>query len=100
MQKLSIDIETKILNDMDERLHDLTRIGVERPEFLRIFVATSLDFPLSIFTTISPILPPDAFRLIGYPLINRNFSSFTLQYFGYQYPCGIYAYYAMSQKLK
>jgi len=31
MQKLSIDIETKILNDMDERLHELTRIGVERP---------------------------------------------------------------------
>lgn len=31
MQKLSIDIETKILNDMDERIHELTRIGVEGP---------------------------------------------------------------------
>jgi len=25
MQKLSIDIQTKILNDMDERMHELTR---------------------------------------------------------------------------
>jgi hypothetical protein len=32
MQALSADIETKILNDMDERIHDLTRMGVERPE--------------------------------------------------------------------
>src|SRR5215831_2222210 len=30
--------------------------------FLRMFVATSFDFPLSTFTTISPILPPDAFK--------------------------------------
>jgi hypothetical protein len=36
MQKLSMDIETKILNDMDERLHELTRIGVERPELIRV----------------------------------------------------------------
>jgi hypothetical protein len=36
MQKLSIDIETKILNDMDERLHELTRIGVERPELIKV----------------------------------------------------------------
>ena len=36
MQKLSMDIETKILNDMDERLHELTRIGVEKPELIRV----------------------------------------------------------------
>jgi hypothetical protein len=36
MQKLSIDIETKILNDMDERIHELTRIGVERPKLMNV----------------------------------------------------------------
>jgi hypothetical protein len=36
MQALSADIETKILNDMDERIHDLTRMGVERPELIRV----------------------------------------------------------------
>src|SRR5215471_6653183 len=46
--------------------------------FLRMFVATSLDLPLSAFITASPILPPDAFRLISYDLINKDFSSFAL----------------------
>lgn len=36
MQALSADIETKILNDMDERIHDLTRMGVERPELIKV----------------------------------------------------------------
>ena len=36
MQKLSLDIETKFLNDMDERMHELTRMGVERPELIRV----------------------------------------------------------------
>jgi hypothetical protein len=36
MQALSVDIETKILNDMDERIHELTKMGVERPELIRI----------------------------------------------------------------
>ncbi len=36
MQKLSLDIETKLLNDMDERLHETTRMGVERPELIRV----------------------------------------------------------------
>lgn len=29
MQVLSADIETKILNDMDERIHDLTRMELK-----------------------------------------------------------------------
>jgi hypothetical protein len=29
MQALSADIETKILNDMDERIHDLTRMELK-----------------------------------------------------------------------
>ena len=36
MQAQSADIETKILNDMDERIHDLTRMGVERPGLIRV----------------------------------------------------------------
>ena len=36
MQALSAYIETKILNDMDERIHDLTRMGVERPGLIRV----------------------------------------------------------------
>ena len=36
MQALSVDIETKILNDMDERIHGLTQIAVERPELIKV----------------------------------------------------------------
>jgi hypothetical protein len=36
MQALSVDIETKILNDMDERIHGLTQMAVERPELIRV----------------------------------------------------------------
>ncbi len=36
MQILSKDIETKILNDMDESLRGITQIGVERPELIKV----------------------------------------------------------------
>jgi hypothetical protein len=36
MQALSVDIETKILNDLDERIHGLTQMAVERPELIRV----------------------------------------------------------------
>jgi hypothetical protein len=36
MQVLSVDIETKILNDLDERIHGLTQMAVERPELIRV----------------------------------------------------------------
>ena len=36
MQALSVDIETKILNDLDERIHGITQMGVERPELINI----------------------------------------------------------------
>jgi hypothetical protein len=36
MQTLSADIETKILNDMDERMREITQIGVERPELIKV----------------------------------------------------------------
>ena len=36
MQALTVDIETKGLNDLDEKMHGLTRMAVERPELIRI----------------------------------------------------------------
>jgi hypothetical protein len=36
MQALSVDIETKILNDLDERIPGLTQMAVERPELIRV----------------------------------------------------------------
>ena len=34
MKILSADIETKILNDIDERIREITQIGVEMPELI------------------------------------------------------------------
>ena len=31
-----VDIETKILNERDERMHGLTQMGVVRPELIRV----------------------------------------------------------------
>ena len=36
MQKLSVDIETKILSDLDDKVNDLTRMIVEKPHLMRI----------------------------------------------------------------
>jgi hypothetical protein len=36
MQALSVDIETKILNDLDERIRGITQMGVERPELIKV----------------------------------------------------------------
>src|SRR5438874_12505040 len=36
MQKLSVDIETKVLSDLDEKIHDLTKIAVEKPQLIKI----------------------------------------------------------------
>ena len=35
-QSLSIDIETKVLNDLAERLHGLIQIAIERPQLTRV----------------------------------------------------------------
>jgi hypothetical protein len=34
MQKLSVDIETKVLSDLDEKMHSLTQMAVERPQLI------------------------------------------------------------------
>ena len=36
MQKLSVDIETKVLSDLDEKMHGLTQMAVEKPQLIRI----------------------------------------------------------------
>jgi hypothetical protein len=38
MQKLSIDIETKVLNDLDDKLHGIAELAIAQPE-----VAETLD---------------------------------------------------------
>jgi len=36
MKTLSTDIETKILNDIDERMREITQIGVGQPELIKV----------------------------------------------------------------
>ncbi|MFZ0328975.1 MAG: hypothetical protein WBQ25_07200 [Nitrososphaeraceae archaeon] len=36
MRSLSVDIETKVLSDLDEKIHGLTQMAVEKPELIRI----------------------------------------------------------------
>jgi hypothetical protein len=36
MQSLSVDIETKILSDLDERMHEIIHIGIGRPELISV----------------------------------------------------------------
>jgi hypothetical protein len=35
-QSLSIDIETKVLNDLTERLDSIIHVGIERPELVKV----------------------------------------------------------------
>jgi hypothetical protein len=37
MQKLSVDIETKVLSDLDEKITDLSQLLVEKPQLMKIF---------------------------------------------------------------
>ena len=36
MQKLSTDIETKVLSDLDDKSNELTRLAIEKPQLIRI----------------------------------------------------------------
>jgi hypothetical protein len=44
MQSLSVDIETKILSDLDERMHEITRVGIERPELIKVVSKAELHW--------------------------------------------------------
>jgi hypothetical protein len=35
-QSLSIDIETKVLNDLTQRMHALVQIAIERPQLIKV----------------------------------------------------------------
>jgi hypothetical protein len=50
-QSLSVDIETKVLNDLDEKMHGLTRMAVERPELIRIVSNVESDLTEEIAFT-------------------------------------------------
>jgi hypothetical protein len=51
MQTLSVDIETKVLNDLDERMHGLTQIGVEKPELIKVISNVESDWSAEIAYT-------------------------------------------------
>jgi hypothetical protein len=36
VQKLSVDIESKVLSDMDEKVNDLTRLTIEKPQLMKV----------------------------------------------------------------
>jgi len=41
---LSVDIETKILSDLDERMHEITHMGIERPELIKVISKVESDW--------------------------------------------------------
>ena len=51
MQKLSVDIETKVLSDLDEKMNDLTHIAVEKPQLIRIVSNVESDLTEEIAYT-------------------------------------------------
>src|ERR687884_1716692 len=51
MQKLSVDIETKVLSDLDEKIHDLTKIAVEKPQLIKIVSNADSDLTEEIAFT-------------------------------------------------
>jgi hypothetical protein len=36
MRNLSVDIETKVLNDLDEKIHGMAEMMVHRPELIKL----------------------------------------------------------------
>ena len=43
MQKLSTDIETKVLSDLDDKSNELTRLAIEKPQLMKIFSNVTSD---------------------------------------------------------
>jgi hypothetical protein len=52
MQSLSIDIETKVLNDLNERMHAITTVGIERPDLVKVLnkanISPEIEFAYNI----------------------------------------------------
>jgi hypothetical protein len=51
MQKLSVDIETKVLSDLDDKISDLTRLTIEKPQLMRIVSDVDSDLTEEIAYT-------------------------------------------------
>ena len=45
MQKVSMDIESRILSDLDDKMHSLSEIAITRPEVAEIFVRNEPQSP-------------------------------------------------------
>jgi len=43
MQKISTDIETKVLSDLDDKSNELTRLAIEKPQLMKIFSDVDSD---------------------------------------------------------
>ena len=51
IQSLSVDIETKVLSDLDEKMHGLTQMAVENLELIRIVSNVESDLTEEIAFT-------------------------------------------------
>ena len=51
IQKLSIDIETKVLSDLNEKIHELTQMAVEKHELIGIVSNVASDLTQEIAFT-------------------------------------------------
>ena len=47
-QALSVDIETKVLNDLDEKMQGLAQMAIERPELIKILSNVQSDWSAEI----------------------------------------------------
>ena len=71
-QSLSIDIETKVLNDLAERLHGLIQIAIERPQLTRVISKVESNMsPESCTWTIS-CLPSRMFFIWQRKVLSDN----------------------------
>ena len=56
MQSLSLDIETKVLNDLNERMHAITTVGIERPDLVKVLnkanISPEIEFAYNILFTL------------------------------------------------
>jgi hypothetical protein len=50
-QALSVDIETKVLNDLDEKMQGLAQMAIERPELIKILSNVQSDWSAEIAFT-------------------------------------------------
>jgi hypothetical protein len=48
MQSLSVDIETKVLNDLDEKMHGLIQTAIERPELIKLISNVKSDWSAEV----------------------------------------------------